>query len=250
MSGRWRTWLFVVLAVLMVALVYQVSDRVAQARLKERNTLDLANAQVSKPPLPKSEPTPTITTVPLYTDGSLFAKPKKKKTKKRKAKKRPVRIVRKAALPQRFKPVTTPDQIKSAPTLVVDYKRIGFRRYLDVIESVGRFFTMKETENGSRLGSEISLKLGRVISRVTDLSVLAIKRPHLVSDKKIQDRLALIDLPDGTLNDRVVLALVKSFDAALWNTILRTLQLSNLHITQISQINGTYIERDGSVFLH
>jgi hypothetical protein len=78
---------------------------------------------------------------------------------------------------------------------------------------------------------------------------LAADRPHLVSDPKIQERLATIELPDGALDDSVVLMFTKPFDALLWDTISESLSKHGFSLKQVHLINGAYINGKNGVFL-
>ena len=81
------------------------------------------------------------------------------------------------------------------------------------------------------------------------MSTLATDRPHLVSDPKIQDRLAEIELPLGALDDSVVLMLNKPFDALLWDTISKTLSRRGFSLNQVRLITGAYVIGKDGIFL-
>jgi hypothetical protein len=262
MSRSWRIWLFVVLAILFVIGVDQVTTR-SQAEHHQSQ----AKSEAQKPAASKSEaksqkPTKTARLVPMYAEGDLHvrkaAKTKKKKhpkKKKRTVRKNPVKktikkVKRKVRRVHKKRPIAASrNLIGNRPVLEVAYKDIGFNRYLDVIERVGRLFVLMETEDGTRLGPEISLKRKFLYPRGADMSVLAIKRPHLVSDDRIRDRLAMIKIPEEANDDRVVLILTKPFDDLLWQTITDALKKHRLGLHQVSQIVGDYTEGSNGVFL-
>jgi hypothetical protein len=264
MSRRWRIWLFVVLAILFVIGVNQVTTR-SQAEHHQSQ----AKSEAQKPAASKSEikaqkPTKTARLVPMYAEGDLHVR-KAAKTKKKTRPKKKKRTVRKKTIKKTIKKVKRKRKARrvrkkrpiaasrkltgNRPVLEVAYKDIGFNRYLDVIERVGRLFVLMETENGTRLGPEISLKRKHLYPRGADMSVLAIKRPHLVSDDRIRDRLAMIKIPEEANDDRVVLILTKPFDDLLWQTITDALKKHRLRLHQVSQIVGDYVEGANGVFL-
>ena len=135
------------------------------------------------------------------------------------------------------------------PVLDVGYGGIGFERYLDVIERVGRLFLLVQTEKGSRLGPELTLKRRHLYVREANFSILAVHRPHLVTDDRIRERLATINIPTNARTDSVVLILTKPFDDLLWDTITETLDQQKMELQQVSEISGTYIEGPNGVFL-
>jgi hypothetical protein len=179
-------------------------------------------------------------------------KPKKKRRKKKNtSRKKPDKKTHKKARHKVRKQTTRASRklTGNRPALEVAYDEIGFTRYLDVIERVGRLFVLVETENGARLGPEISLKRLSVYPRGADMTVLAVKRPHLVSDERIRDRLAMIKIPHEAFNDSVVLILTKPFDDLLWDTIKDAIGKHGLKLHQVSQIIGDYAEGRNGVFL-
>ena len=136
------------------------------------------------------------------------------------------------------------------PVLEVSYDDIGFERYLDVIGWVGRFFILLRDRNGVALGPEISFQHGVLVPRNEgDIEVLAIRRPHLVSDARIKARLATMRLPEKALDDRVVLVLTKPFDAELWEAIRKSVAKRGLALDEIALIRGSYVEARDGIFL-
>ena len=137
------------------------------------------------------------------------------------------------------------------PVLEVSYDDIGFERYLDVIGWVGRFFILLRDRNGVALGPEVSFQHGVLVPRNEgDIDVLAIRRPHLVSDARIKARLATMRLPEKALDDRVVLVLTKPFDAELWEAMRKSAAKRGLALNEIALIRGAYVEGRGGTFLH
>ena len=136
------------------------------------------------------------------------------------------------------------------PVLEVSYDGIGFERYLDVISWVGRFFVLLRARSGVALGPEVSFQHGILVPRSDrDVEVLAIGRPHLVSDAKIRARLATMRLPKKALDDRVVLVLTKPFDAELWEVIRKSAAKRGLALDEIALIKGAYVKARGGIFL-
>ena len=149
------------------------------------------------------------------------------------------------------KPLDTPSREHEGdrPVLEVGYEEIGFSRYLDVIERVGRFFILIRKGEERGLGPQVSLRDGMLYQRRGNMSSIATGRPHLVSDVRIQDRLGTIDLPDDALDDRVVLLLTKPFDNLLWDIIDETVASRGLDMSKVALVRGTYVENGSRVFL-
>ena len=246
MSPRWRSFWFFVLAIVFVIWIDRIS---IHARTPHSQP---SAAQAAKKSDKKSHPTSTSTPtawaqlVPLYPKGDIFAR----KAKKQKAEPKPKKTKKAASTKKRRpSPLPTPNRDGDRPVLEVGYEEIGFARYLDVIERVGRFFVLLQTEKGPSLGPEVSFNDGALSIHKSDLNSLAADRPHLVSDPKIQKRLATIELPHGALDDSVVLMFTKPFDALLWDTISESLSRHGFSLKQVSLINGAYINGKNGVFL-
>ena len=257
MSKHWRIWLFVILAIVFVIGVDQITARSQSEHRQTQTKRDSQKPIASKPDTSPQTPTATARLVPMYGEGDLHvrkvAKPKKKKPtkKKRKVQKKSIKkLIKKVRRSPRAKPVSASRKLAgNRPVLEVTYDEIGFARYLDVIERVGRLFVLVETDNGTRLGPEISLKRRLLYPRGADMTILAVKRPHLVSDDRIRDRLATFRIPDEAYDDSVVLILTKPFDDLLWDTIKNALRKRRLRLHQVSQIIGDYTESANGVFL-
>lgn len=141
------------------------------------------------------------------------------------------------------------DREGDRPVLEVGYEEIGFNRYLDIIERVGRFFILIQRGEERGIGPQVSLRNGKLYRRKGSLDSMATVRPHLVSDVRIHDRLRTIDLPDDALDDRVVLILTEPFDSLLWDIIDETIASRGLNLSKVALIRGTYVEGNNGVFL-
>ncbi len=253
MSRRWRFFWLVLLATLMVGGVERLSSR---TQIPDEQASD-----ESAPPPTESNPVrnnthtsrKTARLVPLYPAGSLYvAEPEPEPEKPE-----PEPVHAEPASPPAKAPDTTlTSQISSLflegkrPALEVDYETIGFERYLDVIERVGRFFVLLKGKNGVGLGPEVSLREGIVLRTSShDMDVLATNRPHLVSDPRIRESLAAIGLPADAHEDRLVLMLTKPFDSLLWDTVWESLYKQGLAMEDIAQIKGAYVGGRNGVFL-
>jgi hypothetical protein len=261
MTKRMRTILFAILAILLVIGVNHLSTRPDSEHHQDQKTSKSAKPIPDASEQSAHKPKNSGRLIPLYGAGDLFVQksPETKKNPKpvikRKAQQRSRRKPTKDKpqhpketaniLPLAASPVLDGDR----PVLDVAYEGIGFTRYLDVIERVGRLFILIDNEGSPRLGPEISLKRRILHQRPSDMSLLATNRPHLVSDHKVGDRLASINIPDDALEDSVVLILTKPFDDLLWDTIADALDHHRLQLNQVSQITGAYAGGKGGVFL-
>jgi len=257
MSTHWRVWLFVALAILFVIGVNQftASNKADHHQSHAKNSAQKPAASTSAVSVPI--PPQKARLVPLYAEGDLYV-PKTPKPKKHPLpKKKPAavkKLLKKVAKKARTVPKPSPAPVSkeltgNRPVLELAYDDIGFRRYLDVIERVGRLFVLLETKGGARLGPEISLKRQFIYPRGADMSVLAVKRPHLVSDERIRERLAIIKIPAKANDDSVILLLTKPFDNLLWDTITEELAKRRLGLYQVSEIIGDYTEGKNGVFV-
>jgi len=176
--------------------------------------------------------------VPLYPAGDIYVE--KPKPKKEPPIKKP---------PRKSPPMPAFDGDR--PVLEVGYDAIGFERYLEVIERVGRFFVLIDGAEGVELGPEVSLRDGTLNGmEYADTDHLASERPHLVSDPRIQERLAAIGVPSDAYDDSVVLMLTRPFDSLLWDVIGEALAKRGLALDEVTEIDGAYVEGGNGVFLH
>ena len=247
MSPRWRSFWFFVLAIAFVIWIDRISIHARTPHSQASAAQAAKKSDKKTPPSSTSTPTAGAQLVPLYPKGDLFVR----KANKPKAKPKPKRPKKVAANKKRKpSPLPTPNRDGDRPVLEVGYDQIGFVRYLDVIERVGRFFVLLRTEKGPNLGPEVAFSNGVLSTHKSDLSMLAADRPHLVSDPKIQERLATIELPLGAINDSVVLMLNKPFDALLWDTISETLSRRGFSLKQVRLISGAYVIGKDGIFLN
>jgi hypothetical protein len=255
MSRRWRFFWLALLATLMVGGV---------ERLSSRTLIPDEQASDESPPPPTESNSvqnnthvsrKTARLVPLYPAGSLYVKEPEPEPAEPEPEPEPVRAEPES--PSARAPDTTPASPipplrleGKRPALEVDYETIGFERYLDVIERVGRLFVLLKGKNGVGLGPEVSLRQGIVLQTGGhDMDVLATNRPHLISDPRIRESLAAIGLPADAHEDRLVLMLTRPFDSLLWDTVWESLYKQGLAIENIAQIKGAYVEGRNGVFL-
>ena len=136
------------------------------------------------------------------------------------------------------------------PVLEVGYDQIGFDRYIQVMERVGRLYVLVEGAQGVALGPEVSLARQELLGdRGLDKARYAVERPHLISDRFIVDRLTRLQLPPAALKDRVVLVFNTPFDDLLWSVIDRTLADQNMRLEDIARVSADYVPEGGGIFL-
>jgi hypothetical protein len=203
-----------------------------------------------------SAPKPSIRLVTLYPAGSLKI-PKSEQvkvtsTEKTKRSSPPRKLTKSSPIPKSA-PQPNPPSVErdgDRPVLEVSYDEIGFDRYLDVIERIGRLFLLVVQGQNMRLGPEVSLRTLSVLgSGPSHTEHLAVERPHLVNDPFIRDLLSAIILPSGALDDRIVLLLNQPFDDLLWELIRETAREKNIRISDIAKISGSYVGKKSGVFL-
>jgi hypothetical protein len=254
--NRLRFLLFVILALSLVVVL----DR-ATIRLFDREH-HLASARVDEPEnkVTQSRDTnlstsPQTWIIPTYPAGELpVAQPVEKHIKKppvkKQVNKKDIKTKPSPKKPEQISPRQVASEQKGDfPVLEVGYDAIGFASYLDAIERVGHFFLISNTDQGSKIGSEISLKSRTVYRHKIDMANLAIKRPHLVSDDMIRDRLSGFSLPDDVQTDSIILVFSKPFDDLLWDTIVSVLSKNDLSLGDISRIDGGYVKEREDIFL-
>ena len=244
MTARWRNVCFFVLAIAFVIWIdrFSILARTKYTQYLEPRTQSQA-ARARRPALAISSRA-SARLVPLYPSGDVLVSKPKKQPKSKTASRRP-----QSAKTSRASPPPTPKKEGNRPVLEVGYEQIGFANYLEIIERVGRFFVLLNTEKGSRLGPEISLDRSILSTHGSDLQTLAVNRPHLVSDPKVQERLASIKLPPEAIEDRVVLVLNKPFDAMLWDAIAETLSKRGISLEDVRLVSGAYVNGKNGVFL-
>lgn len=280
MKHKGRFVLLVILSALLVAVVGAFNAPIL------RHEQSTARGEAQKQKTPYAAPTvPSLPKysarlVPLYKAGSIYVAeneprrklkipPKKTRPKKRLSKKReepPVvnkitvtprkTVTKKPAKPRTQQSPISKPQLSSTerdgdrPILDVNYDEIGFEKYLDIIERVGRLYVLISTPDGLKLGPQVSLKDKALVpGGKMDVDDFALDRPHLVSDPHIQERLMEVNLPEGASNESVVLLLTKPFDSVLWDAISATISQSGLVLGAVAQIKGAYVEGGRGVFL-
>jgi hypothetical protein len=250
MSPAWRSFWFFVLAIAFVIWIDRISIHARTPHSQASTAQATEKPEMNSPTSSRLAPNARAQLVPLYPKGDLFVR----KIKKPKAKSKPKKLKKATVVKKRKKPnpspLPTPNRDGNRPILEVGYDEIGFVHYLDVMERIGRFFILLKTKKGPNLGPEVSFGNGVLSTQKSDLSMLAADRPHLVSDPKIQERLAEIKLPFGAHDDSVVLMLNKPFDALLWDTISETLSKRGFSLDQVRLVSGAYVIGKDGIFLN
>ena len=260
MTRHWRSLGFVPLALLLVLVVHDLSvnkrvmpvDQVGVRSMPK----PIATAPSSKSA--KRLLTGPVTEIPLYEGGDLPARPAaKKKAVKPMARRKPIP-------PPRERPVQTKVSAKNPassmghagsegavrPVLVASYDGIGFARYLEIVESVGRFFVLLRLEGGTKIGPPVSLARRQTIPyRQSPTTGLATERPHLVSDRDVRRRLREMRLPRHAFEDRVALLFKDGFDRMLWAAVGDALHRRKLTLGQVEEVKGHYVLRSGAIHL-
>jgi hypothetical protein len=256
MKNRLRFFLFVVLAIFLVialdkATVNSLDEEHHQASAPSDKPEKIK--KISKKIMPPSHKQTWI--IPIYPAGDLpISEPKVSKQKlDTPPKPNNQDASQKIHTPKKIDQ-TIPRRIStkrngSFPVLEVSYEAIGFSGYLDAVERVGHFFLINNTEHGTQIGSEISLRSRTIYRHKIDLANLAVKRPHLVSDAMISKQLAGFSLPNDVQTDSIILVFSKPFDELLWDTIESALSKNDLSLHEISRIEGGYVRERGDVFL-
>ncbi len=251
MTQRWRFFWLVPLALLLVSSVERLSLRTPELGQQAADAASPSRAADRAVSNTASNSRTSVRLVRLYPAGSLFvAQPEPGSGETKASEGKEMRSATGQPTPATSESLPSPELEGERPVLEVDYQEIGFDRYLDVIERVGRFFVLIEAEGGAGLGPEVSLRAGAIVrTGGRDMDVLASTRPHLVSDPGIQERLAAIGLPAGAHRDRLVLLLTKPFDSLLWETIRESLSEKRLALNDIARVMGAYEEGPNGVFL-
>jgi len=248
-KGQYRFLLFALLAVFLVVALDRVTIR--QPNREHRQ----ASASMAKPEIKESRLKEKVVSqkawvIPLYPVGDLpVTSPVKAAPKPEQKPQKPLKTAANKKLKSPTQRRIATDRDGQFPVLVVGYEAIGFAGYLDAIERVGHFFLISQTEQGTEIGSEISLRSQTIYRHRIDMGKLAVKRPHLVSDAMIQERLAGFSLPDNVQTDSIILVFSKPFDDLLWETIKGALSKNNLNLEDISRIDGGYVRVRQDVFL-
>lgn len=252
MRSRWRSrvrfFLLVVLAIAMLGTIESLTTEARKAHIQD----SAQGASSSQPRQSLQEASPKTNAaarlVPLYPVGDLYVEQAQEPSK---TPDRPSPEKKPEPVAGKNKPLDTPSREREGerPMLEVGYEEIGFNRYLDIIERVGRFFILIQKGEERGIGPQVSLRNGKLYTRKSNMNSMAIGRPHLVSDVRIHDRLRTIDLPSDALDDRVVLILTEPFDNLLWDIIDETIASRGLDLSKVALVKGTYVEGGNGVFL-
>jgi hypothetical protein len=278
MTRHWRSLGFVPLALLLVLVVHDLSVNKRAVPLDQVGAGLMPRPKVVRPSVEPAERllAGSVTEIPLYEGGDLPAHPaaKKKAVKPRPlprmkpppVESAPVKPVarRKMRPPTREKqvqakaavmsPAPIMDQVgsekASRPVLVASYDGIGFARYLEVVERVGRFFVLLRLEGGTKIGPPVSLAQRLTIPySQSPTAGLATERPHLVSDRDVRRRLREMRLPRHAFEDRVALLFRDGFDQELWAAVGDALRRRQLTLSQVEEVRGHYVFRSGIIHL-
>jgi hypothetical protein len=249
---NFRFAVFVVLAIFVIVALerttMQFLDREHQLSSAKMLIPEVAKIKQRKQ---KMQPVQKSWVIPTYPIGDLpiiKTKEKKPPLKLSKKKTKKTKHAVKKKMPDTPKRVS-PKRDGDFPTLEVGYEAIGFSDYLNAIERVGHFFLISNTRTGTKISSEISLKSQTVYRHKIDLTTLAVKRPHLVSDNMIKERLSAFSLPEDVQTDSIILVFSKPFDDLLWDTIEEALSKMKLSLSEVSRIDGGYVKVREDVFL-
>jgi hypothetical protein len=260
MTRHWRSLGFVPLALLLVLVVHDLSVNKRIVPLDQVGANSVPKPTVAHPSVKPAKRllTGPVTEISLYEGGDLPTRPAaKKKVVKPMARREPTP-------PPREKPVQTKVSAKSPvstmghagsegavrPVLVASYDGIGFARYLEIVESVGRFFVLLRLEGGTKIGPPVSLARRQTVPyRQSPTAGLATERPHLVSDRDVRRRLREMRLPRHAFEDRVALLFKDGFDQRLWAAVDDALRRRKLTLGQVEEVKGHYVLRSGVIHL-
>ena len=265
MTRQWRSLGFVALALLLVLFVQDLSIKnrtVPNEQVGGNPVLQPSTKKLAEKVTERLLAGP-VTEIPLYEGGDLpTSKPIKKKVVKRRPPTETKQSPPKPAPRRRPAPIKAPvigpepaaslegSEEAVRPVLVASYDQIGFARYLEVVETVGRFFVLLKREGSAKIGPPVSLARRMTLRRKQNPTAgLAIERPHLVSDRDVRLRLREMQLPIRAYSDRVALLFREGFDRSLWFAVGNALRKKKLALSQVDEVKGHYVLRSGSIFL-
>ena len=131
------------------------------------------------------------------------------------------------------------------PQVLFDYKNIGLKKYLAVAERIGRFYILKNEDDGPSLGRQISFRDSRLdeseVENAWRNKHLAVQRPYLVRDEKLRPYLESFSLPETAHRDQLVFYLNKPFDEDLWNKVEMVLKKKKYKLSDIKSVKGQYL---------
>jgi hypothetical protein len=287
-KGRYIFLLTVLTVFLFGASQWIPSDKTIPHKQTQKASPEKQKKQVNQAKINRkrehSRKSQEVRVVTLYPAGSISVrkpptkekppvrkvKAQKKRVEAPKKKTKPLKVLAKTT-PTKTKPLkllakTTPTNTKppqekdiphvsrtytgERPKLEVGYDYIGFDRYIDVMERVGRLFVLIEDGDKVKLGPEVSLIRRTILGdRGIEKEQYAVDRPHLISDPFIRELLTELDLPETALKDRVVLLFESPFDDLLWDVIASVAAAKNIALGSIMQVSGDYIEKGDGIFL-
>jgi hypothetical protein len=273
-KGRYIFLLTVLTVFLFGASKWISSGKTIPHKQTEKATPEKQNTQVNQAKINRkredSSTSQEVRVVTLYPAGSISVRkppPKEKPpVRKVKAQRKRVEAPKKKTNPPKVQVKATPTKTKpppekdvphvsrtytgERPKLEVGYDYIGFNRYIDVMERVGRLFVLIEDGDKVKLGPEVSLIRKTILGdRGIEKEQYAVDRPHLISDPFIGELLTELDLPETALKDRVVLLFESPFDDLLWDVIASVAAAKNIPLGSIMQVSGDYIEQGDGIFL-
>ena len=273
-KGRYIFLLTVLTIFLFGASQWISSDKTVPHKQTENASLKKQQKEVNQAKINRkrehSSTSQDVRVVTLYPAGSISVRkpPPKEKlpVRKVKAQKKKVEASKKKTKPLKVLAKTTPTKTKpppekdvphvsrtytgERPKLEVGYDYIGFDRYIDVMERVGRLFVLIEDGDKVKLGPEVSLIRKTILGdRGIEKEQYAVDRPHLISDPFIGELLTELDLPETVLKDRVVLLFESPFDDLLWDVIASVAAAKNIALGSIMQVSGDYIEKGDGIIL-
>jgi len=273
-KGRYIFLLTVLTVFLFGASHWISSDKTAPHKQTQNASLKKQKTEVNQAKINRkrehSRKSQEVRVVTLYPAGSISVRkppPKEKPpVRKVKAQKKRVEAPKKKTKPLKVLAKTTPMKTKpppekdiphvsrtyigERPKLEVGYDYIGFDRYIDVMERVGRLFVLIEDGDKVKLGPEVSLIRRTILGdRGIEKEQYAVDRPHLISDPFIGEILSELDLPETALKDRVVLLFNSPFDDLLWDVIASVADAKNITLGSIMQVSGDYIEKGDGIIL-
>ncbi len=244
--GRRYLW-FVPFALLLIGAAEWISGKTDTFR-----SAVLQGAVEGAPPAAiassRDEPLAVTRLVPVYDLGSLAGQPVEPEAQQADPR---VEDAPEAAPAENENAPPVPPLAENAdgPVLTVGYEEIGFDRYLEIVESIGRFFVAVRTDDGLRLGPGITFRRGTRLlpDALTTMKHLATQHPHMVSDAQIAARLSGADLPENALQESLILLMTRPFDNLMWSVIQKEVGRYSLSPDEISAIRGAYeVDGDGA----
>ena len=257
-NGRY-IFILAVLTALLFGVSHWLSANTSIPHRQDQNASeekqkDTENRKKPAPEKRKARQTPQVRVVTLYPAGSIAVRkpqPKKKpEPVNTEAPRKKAELTVTNTAPEKDIPYISRFYTGDRPTLEVGYEKIGFDRYIDVMERVGRLFVLIDDGGQVKLGPEVSFRRRALIGdRGIEKERYAVDRPHLIADPFIVEILSELDLPAIALTDRVVLVFNNPFDNLIWDVIGSMAAARDLTLANISRVSGTYIKRGQGIFL-